>query len=224
MPPTAIFGQPTSVFVGGPSRSLLNWVVYALASRTDPGFIWTDVRLPGEVLAGTDPLARGLVDPDRLNIVYPQELVPGDPSAVPPAGVDRPAPPATVRRLEDFLRLPLHTQRLLAGAPKGGHPIVLALSNAHRMVGPYPTETVAPIVRTIVESGAILFVTFADAPPEGRFAFETVLQVEGETPRRWKDAALWVERGPTDGPLPSGARYPLAEFEPIAAVLSQEFP
>jgi hypothetical protein len=226
MPPHAIFGRPTSVILCGQNRPLLNWLVYALASKTDPGFIWTDVRLEGEVLAEVDPLGRGLVSPDRLNVVYPRELAPNDPASrsVPEVGIDRPTPPPTVRRIGDFLRLPLHTQRLLAGAPKGGQPIVLALSNAQRMVALYPAETVAPVIRTIVEAGAILFVTFADAPPEGRFAFETVIHVEGESPRRWKEAMLWVEKAPPDGPLPRDARCPLPEFEPVAATLASVFP
>ncbi|MFY9717434.1 MAG: hypothetical protein WAK40_05815 [Thermoplasmata archaeon] len=226
MPPAAIFGRPTAVILCGQSRPLLNWLISALASKTDPEFIWTDVRLRGEVLAEADPLGRGFVSSDRSNVVFPQELAPNDPAGRPSPEVsaDRPVPPPTVRRLGDFLRLPLHTRGRLAGAPTGGQPIVLALSNARRMVALYPAETVAPVVRPIVEEGAILFVTFADAPPEGRFAFETILRVEGESPRRWKEATRWVEKAPPDGPLPTDARCPLPDFEPVAAILASAFP
>ena len=155
MPPAAIFGRPTAVILCG-RRPLLNWLISALASKTDPEFIWTDVRLRGEVLAEADPLGRGFVSSDRSNVVFPQELAPKRPrrAALPRGECRTKVPPPTVRRLGDFLRLPLHTRGRLAGAPTGGQPIVLALSNARRMVALYPAETVAPVVRPIVEEGA----------------------------------------------------------------------
>lgn len=218
-----IFGRPTSVILCGSSRPLLNWVAYALASTTDSGFIWTDVRLEGEVLADSDPLARGLVPPDRLAVVYPNVLKPNDAAANMAIGgvVRSDEPPDTVRRMVDFLRLPLPTQRLLAGAPPGGRPMVLVLSNAHHMTVLYPTETVAPVLRAVIDAGAILFVTFADAPRESRHAFETILHVGGNDPKAWKRATLRVEKGPSGGPLRAGSEHRLGELEVVAAVLGR---
>ena len=224
MPASPLFPRPTSVFLCGREPALLHWVTYALASGSDPDFIWTDVRPAGEAPPLSDPLARNCVPPDRLNVVRPSEILPRDPSApLPPSAPI--APPPTVARLADFLRLPLHTQRLLTGAPKGGQPMVLILSNAQRMVGLYPTDAVSMVVRTIVDSGAILLVTFAGEPPEGREAFDTVLLLSGDPPERWRDATVRVERAPATGPLgAAGAVVRLAEIPPIVAVLAASLP
>jgi hypothetical protein len=224
MPLGGIFSRPTSVILFGSNRPLLNWVAYALASETDPGFIWTDVRLWGEVLADVDPLARNLVPPNRLAVVYPNALVPNDAAAnMAIGGVVRGDEPSdTVRQLVDFLRLPLPTQRLLSGATSGGQPIVLVLSNAHRIVAFYPVETVASVIQAIVGAGVTLFETFADAPLEGREAFETILHVEGNDPKEWRQATLRVEKGTSAGPLRTGSKYRLGELDPVAAVLTRD--
>jgi hypothetical protein len=220
--PDRIFNRPTSVIVCGSNRPLLNWVAYALASITDPGFIWTDVRLQGEVLADADPLSRNLIPPDRMNVVHPKELAlhRGGAKAVAESVIRADEPTDTVRRLADFLRLPLHTQRLLSAGPSQGQPMVLVLSNGHRLVAFYPTDAVGPTVRAIVESGATLIMTFADAPPEGRLVFETVLHLEGNDTRGWRQASLTAEKGPADGPLRSGSAYRLGEFDPVTDILA----
>jgi len=219
-----IFSRPTSVILCGSNRPLLNWVVYALASATDPKFIWTDVRLGDEVLADVDPLARNLVPPDRLAVVYPSVLVPNDAAAnMAIAGVVRDNQPSDgIRRLLDFIRLPLPTQRLLSGVLSRDRPIVLVLSDAHHLVTFYPTEVVAPVIQAVVEAGAILFVTFAGAPPESRQAFETILHVEGNDPKAWRRTTLRVEKGPLAGPLRTGSDHLLGELDPVAAVLARD--
>lgn len=219
MPTETLFPRPTSVLLCGPSRPLLNWTAYALAASTDPGFIWTDIRPPGESLDAIDPLARGLIPSERLNIVHPTEILPERSGAPAAARSVAPSSP-TVRRLQDFVRLPLHTQRLLTGEPTRGRPIVLVLSNAQRMVGLYPAQNVAPVVKAIVEAGVILLVTFADVPPEGHEAFDLVLRLEGGDPTNWSRATLKVEKAPADGLLRAGAALRLGEFAPIAPVLT----
>jgi len=220
--PERTFNRPTSVLVWGTSRPLLNWVVYALASEADPKFIWTDVRRGDEVMTDADPLVHNMVPPDRLAVVYPGQLAPNDAAAnMAIAGVIRDDRPTdAVRRLVDFVRLPLSTQRLLTGVPSRSRPMVLVLSDAQHMVVFYPTATVASLVRAVVEAGAILFVTFVNTPPQSRQEFETVLHVEGNDPRAWREATLRVEKGPSAGPLRGGSTHRLSEFNPIATVLA----
>lgn len=223
LPPGGFLARPTSVIAYGDSGPLVHWVVYALAIETDPGFIWTDIRLPTDVPPAEDPLARQVVPAGQMNVVRPIDLLP-TPSASRGSGASassEPSHPATVRQMGDFLRLPLHTQRLLSGAPKGDHPIVLVLSNSQRMVDQYPTDRVAPVVRAIVEAGTVLFVTYTGGSPEGRAAFDTILKVEGRGPSDWKRAALHVERAPPGSPFRAGANVPLAHLEPVARVLNR---
>jgi hypothetical protein len=225
VPPNMTFDRPTSVVVYGSSRPLLNWVAYALASAADSGFVWTDVRLQGEVLADADPLARNLVPPDRLYVVHPYELMPNDAAANMAVGgiVRGGEPPDTLGRLVEFLRLPLGAQRLLARGSSGNRPVVLVLSNAQRLVAVYPSERLAPVLGAIVGAGGSLLMTFADAPPASHRAFETRLYLEGDDPKLWKGAVLRVEKGPATGPLRAGSEYRLGDLDLVAAVLTRDF-
>ena len=220
------FTRPGTVFICGNHRPLLNWTAFALASATDPRLSWTDVRLRGEVLDAFDPLARSVIPSDRLSIVHPNELAQNE-AAARLAGaasstvIRSDEPPASIRRLVDFLRLPTHTQELLAAHPPDGPPTPLVLSNAHRVVALYPTESVAPVLRAIVDAGALLIATWADAPPEGRLAFDTILHLRGEEHGAWRRASLTVERSAVPGSLRAGETYPLGEIRPVAAVLER---
>ena len=223
MPLEGLLNRPTSVVLYGSDRPLLNWVAYALASAEDPEFHWTDVRLAGEVLAVTDPLSLGVVPPERLNIRYPHELLPNDADAnMAIAGVVREDGASdTMRRLMDFIRLPMDAQRWLAGGPSGGRPRVFVLSNGHRLVSSYPPNSLAPVLGAIVEAGAAMFMTFADSPPASHAAFESALHLHGHDPKAWRQATLKVERGPSAGPLRAGSEYRLGELDIVASVLAR---
>lgn len=218
------FSRPTSVVVYGTSRPLLNWVAYAWACAADREVIWVDVRLRGEVRDNSDPVSRQLVPPDRLHVVYPDELVPDDAAARTAIGgvIRDKESSGAVRRLMDFLGLPSLTQQVLSREPSGGLPRILVFSNAHRVVSTYPPESVTQVVRAVVDCGTTLLSSFADAPSDARHAFETVLHLEGSDLREWKHAILRVERGPPDAPFRSGSEYRLSEIGPVAAVLGRE--
>lgn len=219
----SLWGSSRSVLLVGDDRSLLNWIAYALASAADPDFLWTDVRTTGEVLGELDVFARDLIAPNRLITARPSDLAPSNRTAnIAISEVVRDdEPPESLRRLLDFLRLPEQTQAQLSHLVSSGRPRVVVLSNAHRLQGFYPVETVAPLLRAIGETGVRTVMTFADAPNEGRFGFDTVLRVEGHDPRRWKEASLTVEKGPLGGPFRAGAAYRLGDFEALAAVLAK---
>lgn len=223
--PDILFRGPTSVIIVGTDQPLLNWVAYALASQTDPDFIWTDVRLPGQSLSPSDPLSRRLIPETRLNVVGPDELSRNEPTASVAISfmVRSDEPPVNIRRLVDFLRLPTQTQEVLARPRSAGVTRVVVLSNGHRVVAFYPSvEVVASTVHAIVETDSILIMTFADTPPEGRWAFDVVLSVEGSLPSGWRGAMLTVEKGPSSGPFRPAAAGRLGEFAPVAPVLAKE--
>lgn len=219
------FDRPTSMVMYGSSRPLLNWVAYALASAADPGFVWTDVRLEGEVLTDVDPLSRNLIPPDRMNVVSPAGLIPNDAVAnMAIAGVIREEESdVALGRLLDFLRLPPGAQRLLARGSSGNRPKVLVLSNAHRLVAVWPARALAPALGAIVGAGGSLFMTFADAPPGSHDAFEIRLHLEGGNSKSWRQTTLRVEKGPSAGPFRPGSEHRLGEFDPVAAVLARDF-
>jgi len=222
-----LFPNPTSVIICGSSRPLLNWVAFALASAGDPEFHWTDVRMSGEVLSPDDLFARDLIPADRLHLARPRELTPDDATAnVAVSAVIRDdETPEELRRVLEFLRLPGPTQELLAETAGTGPPRIVVLSNGHRLLALYPElGIVAPTVRAIVGAGVVLIMTFADAPPGGRVAFDVVLHLEGHEPKEWRQAALRVEKAPSSGPFRAGSKVRLTDFEPVAAVFRREFP
>lgn len=222
-----LFPKPTSVFVCGSSRPLLNWVAYALASASDPGFVWTDVRLADETPVPDDPLGRDIIPPDRLRLVGPRELAPDDAAAnmAVSAVIRDDETPENLDRVLEFLRLPAPTQRVLASTTGGEAPRVVVLSNGHRLVAMYPDlAAVRPTVRAIVGAGVAMIMTFADAPPGARVAFDVVLHVDGTDPSAWRLARLRVERAPKDAYFEAGSDALLADVPPIASVLRREFP
>jgi len=224
MPTRGFFTRPTTTVLYGADRPLLNWVAYALASASDPGFIWTDVRLEGEVLAQSDILAGNLIPPERLNVIDPETLAPHRSAAK--AAVENVVRDGesdeSLQRLMDFLRLPLGAQRLLAKGSSGSHPLVLVLSNAQRAVALWPSETVAPVLGAIVGAGGTFIMTFADAPPGSHRSFDVMLEAEGEDLREWDRVRLRVLKGPANGPLRTGELHRLGELAPLAAILARD--
>jgi hypothetical protein len=219
------FGTPGSTILCGRPGALLNWVAYGFASSNPGGYFWTDVRMAGQLLDPSDPLASSRISPELLSIVEPQTLAPQDRVAnAAISGLVRSATPTSSdQQFVDFLRLPEHTQRLLATQTTGTKPIVLVLSNSQRMAALYATESVGPLVRAISGAGASLLVTYADEPPEGRLGFDNVWHlVAGERPT-WLSSRLIVEKGPPTGPFAAGESVPLAGIERVASHLKRGF-
>lgn len=218
-----LFAGPTAVILIGSDRPLLNWVAYALAAVTDPGFFWVDVRTQGEVLSDSDPLVRKVIPPDRLTLVRSSELAPNNSKAnlAVSAVVRDSETPANLQLLLDFLRLPERTQAVLSGTAPGGRPRVAVLSNAHRLGPLYPAGTVGPFLRAIRAAGVTAIMTFADAPNDGRLAFDVILHLEGHDPKNWKQAKLAVEKGLSNGPLRTGREYRLGDLDAVAALLTE---
>lgn len=219
----ALIAGPASILIIGNDRPLLNWIAYALASVLDPEFRWTDVRMQGEVLAESDPLSREVISADRLSLVRASELAPDHSRAnmAVSAVIRGDETPENLRRLLDFLRLPERSQQALSRAVPADRPRVLVMSNAHRLVGYYPVRIVGPLLRAIVASGVIVIMTFADAPTEGRFAFDVVLHLQVHPSGKWRQARLRVEKGLPEGPFRMGSEYGLGDFSRVASVLAE---
>lgn len=223
--PRTLFEPRTSVFLCGSGRSLLNWVAYALVADHSGGFLWGHVELKGEVLEDTDLLKTSLIPKERLITVSPGQLVRDERAGDLPLGglVRSEGDDPSIGSLADFLRLPNQTQELISQLPREGPRPVLVLSGAHRLGALYSPEQVGPTVRTVVEAGGSMLVVWADAPVEGRLAFEHILHVKGDVPSRWREAVLTVERGWPAPPLQTGVEVPLGDVPSVASVLRKSW-
>jgi len=221
--PEPLFSKSTSVILIGDDRPFLNWVAFALASATDPGFLWVDARPSGEVLSERDPINQNVIAASRFAAVRPSALAPDHARAniAVSAVVRDDEPPESLQLLMDFLRLPERTQARLSEIVATGPPRVVVLSNAHRLIGYYTVESVGPLMKAILSTGIVVLMTYADAPTDGRFGFTIVLHLEGRDPNAWRQASLRVEKGLATGIFRQGATHRLSEIEPIAKVLSQ---
>ncbi len=126
-----------------------------------------------------------------------------------------------VRRFADFLRLPSQTQDMISRLPREGPSPVLVLSGGQRLAALYPPEKVGPTIRSIVQFGGSMLMTWAEAPAENRLEFERVLHVRGFESSKWRDAVLTVEKGWSTGPLRTGAELRLGDVAPVAMVLGR---
>jgi hypothetical protein len=221
--------RATTVIICGSDRCLLNWVCYALATRWDPRFHWTSVRLNEESVDPDDPLARGDIPEQRRAALYPEELRPSEEQAnlslraMP--GVLRPDdPPQSLLRFVEFFRLPAQTQALIGATDPRGRVPVYVLSNAHRLVALYPRSKVGPALRAIMSSGATVIASWADAPPGGRFEFDIVLHLDGTSRREWPQARIRCEKGGSTGAWQAGSAYRLADLPFLARALEKGLP
>jgi hypothetical protein len=219
-----LFERPTSVYLGGTNRALLNWVAFAAAQESPRGYVWTDVRLRDQLLDEESPIGRRVIPPERLRVVSPAELAPLEsPKSRQTSRLQHAdESPETIARLVQFLGLaPRPSEGHAHPSANDGPPMLLILSNAHRIAALYPTAKVGAVLQAIVASGGTLLLTFADAPPAGRMSFQYALQLEGGDLRDWRRAVLHVEKGSPSGPLRSGSRFPLFDLPPVLRTLSQ---
>jgi hypothetical protein len=110
---------------------------------------------------------------------------------------------------------------MISRLPREGPSPVLVLSGGQRLAALYSPEVVGPTIRSIVQFGGSMLMTWAEAPTGGLLEFERVLHVKGYEPSKWRDAVLTVEKGWSTGPLRTGAELRLRDVAPVAAVLSK---
>ena len=220
------FERPTSVFVGGSPRPLVNWVALAVVRWARADYFWTDVRLPSQPPDLLDPVTLGRIPSPQLHVVPPEDLRRNEPlsDAALARLTHEDEPPDSRRRLSNFLRLPTHTQEVIARHRPEDRPFLLIVSNAQRIASMYPAQVVRPLVDAIIGSGFSLLLAFADTPPEGRRGFDVILSVIGGEPPAWRDATLSSERGGLAGVIDAGQSARLSEIPSLARILDREIP
>jgi len=217
------FRRPSSVFLYGPPGALLDWVAWAFASSAPGGYRWTDLRSPGQNPDPAGPLARGVVPEARLGVGDPRDLAPDHAAAnaAITAGLSPGEPHPQLEQLYAFLRLPERTRILLASLPSDSGPLVLVLSNGHRLLPYYTEESVRSALRVLTARGFAVLNVFPEVPSEARFIFDNVWCLSASDPHNWRRTGLRVEKADPLGPLPTKGERALPDLPVVARVLDR---
>ena len=223
--PPSLFDQPTSVFVYGDSRPLVNLTLYALATNTNPEFQWVEIRPKDVVPTSVDPFPLGWIPRDRVWIVDPpSDLRPNESGAHLPIFdmVRHDEPSEELHQLTDFLHLPDRSQTILARHAPLDRPGVVAVSNAQEVQAAFPSGLVPSILNIHRRAGFSVLVGWGTDASEGRSLFDYVFRLERpKSPADgWRDAVLVCEKGISRGPLAGQGPVRLTEIPQLARVLS----
>lgn len=137
---------------------MTNRVLYALASRNDPGFTWVEFREPGAPETDPGPTELGWVPRERSYITRLLD------QARPKASVDPASlkfllqmnqPGDIPRSFVDFYRLPEFTRRLVSEAVNRPLPRVIAFANSELVRDYYPQnrEGVRGFIEAFLDAG-----------------------------------------------------------------------
>jgi hypothetical protein len=216
--PLALSRRPTTVFLHGPSRDLVDLVTYGLVAWVGTEFSWIDIRLGESPSSATDPVRLGYIPRDRLIVVsHLDEMAPSHVSRDGVRSIIRSDEPLdAMEELSEFVRLPRAVQQALAKTAPGSRPGIMVLSNAQRLLPLYNASIVPEVLREVTELGTSIFVSFADEPPLGRSVFDFVLRVTSTGPEQWTDATIEFERAGGMHPSMRGRRVRLAEVDHFA--------
>ncbi|MGA7861644.1 MAG: hypothetical protein WCB19_07280, partial [Thermoplasmata archaeon] len=220
---------PTTVFVSGPSRSVVNGVAFALAEMIDLTPFWLDVRDGKESSDSPDPASTGWIPPDRLFISEGgrglEAEAPGTEAAL--WTIVRSDEPASVlSHLTDFLRLPELIQEILSTTGTNGGPKALVTANSDRVTHLFPrtAEGLQRFLRTLAASSLSIVAAHTGTGGPGRFGFETVFRLDVESPSSWTEGTIVCEQGIAQGPFAVSRANRLSDIPGIARVLSGLFP
>jgi hypothetical protein len=223
------FRKPSAVLISGNSRTLLKWFAFASLSPFASRVYWTDVRLPGELLDPLDPIASHAVPEETVYVLSPRELQPDDQGArqaeaAAATVLQSDETPSSLEGLMEFLRMPSHARRLISTAGNPELPSILVTANAQRLATVYSIERVGPLMRALLESGTCQVALWAEAQTSAVSMFDVLLTVEGDDPRRWREATVRCDKGISTGPLATGKPQRLSGFPSIARVLESAIP
>lgn len=224
--PAHLFSRPSSVFVYGQSRALVNLTLFTLASATNPRFQWVEIALPKGERVAPDPVQLGWIPEDQLwRVDQPEVLGPDERSADLPIFdmIRSDEAPETLALVAQFLRLSDTSQRILSTGPVDGRPGVVAITNAHRLEGSLAQDRVAPILAVHRAAGFSVLVAYSEAAGTGRSLFDFVFHLQGGSvdASDWPNCQLVCERGITTGPLRGGRPVGLAEIPMLADILAR---
>jgi hypothetical protein len=222
-------GGPTTVFVGGSSRPIVNSVAFAVAEAIDLTPFWLDVRDSRARDEGPDPGSMGWIPPDRLFVSQDghglEEEVDGAMEAL--WTIVRSDEPASVlSNLTDFLRLPELIQEILSATSPTGTPKAMVAANSDRVTHLFPrtAEGLQRFLATLSASSLSIIAAHTGPDVPGRFGFATVFRVKADSPDQWMEGTIVCEKGIERGPLAVGRATRLSDVPGIARVFKGIFP
>jgi hypothetical protein len=223
------FGRPSSVFISGASRSLLKWFAFSSLAPYASRVYWTDVRLPGEILDPLDPMALHAIPDESVYVLQPRDLQPDDvgarqAEAAAATMLKSDESTSSIEGLVEFLRMPVHAQKLISSTGRVDAPSILVTANAQRLATVFPQDRIAPLMRAMLESGTCQVALWAEAPTTLTSVFDIVLHLEGHGPADWRNATIRCEKGISSGPLAAPKPLRLSEIVSIASILEKSIP
>lgn len=217
----ALSRHPTTIFLYGPPGPLLDWVAWSFATTAHGGYRWSEVRSREDPTDPEGPVARKAVPPELLSVRDPRDVAPdhGPANAAITAAVRPDGHSLELERLTDFLRLPAPTKALIGSTTPGAPPLVLVISNGHRLLPQFTAQTVRSTIQVLTSHGITVIDVFPQAPSTARFIFNNVWRLDGSSIENWRTTKLIVEQAEESGPLPSGREATLGEIEAVATTL-----
>ena len=223
--PAGAAGKPSTIYVYGDCRPVVNGVAFAMADMLDLTPLWVEVR--DAVRDGDEVTAAsaGWIPPDRFFLSQEGSgLEPND-------GVANMAlwtivrsdePSEHLAELTDFLRLPLLLQEMIGRWTPDSGPRAVVVANVERVKHLFPREPgeARRFLATILNHSASLVVTHMGEPGEGRFAFNAVFRVHASSFDSWSDGTLECEKGRARGPFSIGRPRRLGDIPSVARILT----
>ena len=218
----SITDSPDSVLFWGSNRMATSMAAYALSLRSDPNFLWLDVRGSEQ-----QPLVR-LYDPERpraerfrtleLDALAPDESHSRESIAAVVSGED--LDPA-LQGLIQFLRLPRLVQTLISRKVPDKSPSVLLATSADRVAHFYieRLEATRAFIGTLKGLGVKFVASYVGPTRRDRWAFDHVFRVEGGDDQDWALATVLAECRDLPEDSAGSRPTPLREIESLLLAL-----
>lgn len=215
--------HPTTVFIGGDCRPVVNAVAFAMAELLDLTPFWLEVRDPDAPLDGPDPGTTGWIPPDRLFVSEGGTGLQASKLASTDALwtlVRADEPESVLTLLTDFLRLPEVIQEIVSTASANGGPKAVVAANSDRFAHLFP-RTAAGLQRflqTLEASSLSIIAAHTGRTGPGRFGFRQVFRVSAQSPEKWMEGTITCEQGIDQGTFAVGRATRLSDVPSIARV------
>lgn len=222
--PAGALGKPSTIFVYGDCRPVVNGVAFAMADMLDLAPFWLEVR-DGKGGDESNAATVGWIPSDRFFISQEGS------GLEPNHGIANLAlwtivrsdePAEELAKLTDFLRLPTLLQEMIGRWTPDSSPRAVVVANAERIKHLFPREPgeLRRLLSTILEHSASLVVTHTGQPGDGRFGFNAVFRVHATSFESWNEGTLECEKGRARGPFSIGRPRRLADIPSVARILS----